>query len=297
MKRLYAMILAMGLAVGLLAGPAPAQGAAEGYSKMSVRAGLMTGNLNTRRPEEFSGGVEIELISEDGTKPNLPIKADVITFTWKEGRSTPVTIKMRGNVDINHPDAHIVSQRADWDLESGDIVFTGNPVLDSEDFQGLSADQIRINMETGAYELDNGVVQEMALQGAEHGAPVGGLPGLLAESDVTDWASLLNTIKAQSGEAGDNPGKQILAQLDEGTRNVLLNTSTEALMESRGLLLDRLNGVLRRPGMFKRSAWADTELSDDIEALLDIADQTPAQQVRQNRLLLHAAYPEMVKGL
>ena len=295
MKRLYALLLAS----SLLAAPAPAQGGTEGYARMSVNAGVMTGNINTKRLDKLSGGVAIELISDDGTKPNLPIKANEVTFTWKEGQTTPSTISMRGNVDISHPQAHITAQRADWNLESGDLVFTGNPVLDSEDFKNLKADEIRINMETGAYELRQGNVKEMPLQGAESGAGGGNgnIPGLLAESDITDWTAFLDTIKAESQAEGENPGKQILSRLGDEPRKMLTTMDTLALVGAKGQVVGQLNGVLKRPGMFKRSAWAGKTLSEEVEALIQIKEQTPEQQVRQNRLLLHAAYPDLVKGL
>jgi len=296
MKRLNALLLV----AGLLAGEALAQGGTEGYSKMSVIAGVMTGNINTKRLDKLSDGVQIELISEDGTKPNLPIKASTVTFTWIEGKSTPATISMRGSVDINHPQAHITAERADWNLESGELVFTGNPVLDSEDFKNLKADEIRINMETGAYQLRQGNVKEMPLQGAESGVSGGSgaaVPGMLSESDISDWTVFLDTLKAEAKAEGENPGKQIMSRLGEKPRGMLMGTDTAVLVGAKGQVLEQLNGVLRRSGMFKRSAWAGKTLSEEIEALLKIQEQTPEQQVRQNRLLLHAAYPDLVKGL
>lgn len=298
MKRLNALLFA-GI---LLALPALAQGGAGGYSKMSVKADSMTGNMNTGRPEKLSGGVEIELIALDSGRSNLPIRANTVTFSWRDGLPTPVAITMQGNVDINHPDAHIRSQRADWNMETGELVFTGDPVLESEEFDELRAGEIRINLETGDYELSNGVqVKEMPIQGDANGGGGGNggnnIPGLLTEGDITDWAAFLNTIKSQAAADGENPGKQLLSRLGDTPRNMLLNTDTEVLVGAKGQVLDQLNGVLKRPGMFNRSAWAGIALSEEIESLLLITNQTPEQQVRQNRLLLHAAYPDLVKGL
>lgn len=297
MKRYIAMLLV----AGLVALPALGQGGTQGYSRMSVNAGTWVGNINTKRLDKLSGGVAIVLLSDDASKPNLPIKASEITFTWKEGENTPETISMRGNVDITHPQAHITSQRADWNLASGDLVFTGNPVLDSEDFKNLVAKEIHINMDTGAYSLQGGNVEEMSLQGGDSDAGGGGasdnIPGLLTEADITDWAKFLDTIKAEAKAEGDNPGKQILGRLGEQPRKMLTTMDTSALVDAKPQVLGQLNGVLKRPGMFKRSAWAKATLSDEIESLLKIDRQTPEQQVRQNRLLLQAAYPDLVKGL
>lgn len=282
----------------LAAATAFAQGGADGYDVMSVKAGLMKGNFNTGQMDSLTGGAHIVLKASDGSKPDMPIKASAITFTWKEGQTTPALIKMEGNVDIRHPEAKITAQRADWDLESGDLVFTGNPVMDSPALKGLRAEKISINLNTGAYELVQGEVDEAPLEGMSNGgdAPI---PGELVEGDVTDWAGFINTIKAQSQAEGPNPGKQVLGQLDEQTRGLLQDVDTPALLENKAAILKKLNGVIRRPGMFDREAWESqgVTLSDEIEALLDIDPQTPEQQARQNRLLLDAAYPNLIKPL
>jgi hypothetical protein len=286
------------LALLLVTAPALAQGTTEGYDVMSLKAGLMKGNFNSGQMDSLTGGAHIVLKASDGSKPDMPIKANAITFTWKEGQSTPALIKMEGNVDIRHPEAKITAQRADWNLESGDLVFTGSPVMDSPQLKGLRAQKISINLNTGAFELVQGEADEAPIEsmGDEGGAPI---PGELAESDITDWAGLINTIKAQGQADGPNPGKQILAQLDDQTRGFLQSVDTPMLVERKGDILKKLNGVIRRPGMFNRAAWESQgiTLSDEIEALLDISPQTPEQQVRQNRLLLDAAYPNLITPL
>jgi len=296
MKQLFPCLMA----ILLLAPPAPAQGGAEGYDLMSVQAGKMVGNFNTGQMDSLTGGAFIVLKASDGSKPEMPIRAGAITFTWKEGQSTPSVIKMEGNVDIRHPDAKITAQRADWNLETGDLVFTGNPVMDSPALKGLRAQRISINLETGGYSIDQGEADGVPLQGMGSGGGNGAaIPGELAEADVTDWAGLINAIKAQGAAEGDNPGKQVLKQLDEQTRGLLQNVDTSVLLENKGVILKQLNGVIRRPGMFKRAAWESQgiALSEEVESLIAVSRQTPEQQVRQNRLLLHAAWPDMIAAL
>lgn len=282
----------------IVAVPTYAQGGAEGYDLMSVKAGLMKGNFNTGQMDSLTGGAFIVLKASDGTKPDMPIKANAISFTWKEGQTTPALIKMEGSVDIRHPDAKITAQRADWNLESGDLVFSGSPVMDSPALKGLRAEKISINLNTGAYELTQGEVDEAPLEGmsSENSAPI---PGELAESDILDWPGLIDTIKTQGKAEGDNPGKQVLKQLDEQTRGFLQSVETAALVERKSDILKKLNGVIRQPGMFKRAAWEGQgiALSEELEALIAIKEQTSEQQVRQNRLLLQAAWPTMIKAL
>lgn len=293
MKRLTAILLG----VALLAAPVFGQGGADGYSRMSVEAGLMKGNFNTGRQESLTGNVHIVLLSDDATKPSLPIRADTITFEYTGDSTMPAKIKMAGNVDIQHPQGQVKAQRADWDLETGDLIFTGNPVMDSENFKNLAAERIRINMKTGAYEVEQGSAASIPIQGNAGGGGDTPLPGELSDGDVTDFAGLIEAIKAQAKESGDNPGKQILGQLDPKVRALVEGQETAAIVGAQGDLLKQLNKVIRKPGMYKKSAWEGITLSDEVKALLSKPDQTPEEQARQNRLLLQAAYPGMVKPL
>lgn len=298
MKRITAILLG----AMLIASPAFTQGAAKGYSRMSVEAGLMKGNFTTGQLDSLTGGVRIELLSDDPANPSLPIRANTITFEWKEGSSMPAKIKMDGNVDIKHPQGKITAQHADWNLESGDLVFTGSPVMDSEKFKNLTAERILINMETGAFELQDGGVKAMALQAGDSATDGGGssgapMPGELGEADVTDFEGLINAIKAQAKAEGDNPGKQVMAQLNPTVRGMLESQETAVLVGAKADVIKQINSVIRKPGMYKRAAWEGIALSDDLKALLAKTTQTPEEQSRQNRLLLQAAYPATIKGL
>lgn len=297
MKRIAAYLLGATLATTA----AFAQSGADGYSRMSVEAGVMKGNFATGQLDSLTGGVRIELLSDDPANPSLPIRANTITFEWKEGAKMPSKIKMEGNVDIKHPQGKITAQRADWNLESGDLVFTGNPVMDSESFKNLSADRILINMETGAYELQQGSADSIPLQGGDGGGNGGGggapVAGELSEADVTDFEGLINTLKTQAKAPGDNPGKQVLAQLPAQVRGMLESQETAVLAGAKADVIKQINGVIRKPGMYKRAAWEGITLSDEVKALLAKDSQTAEEQARQNRLLLHAAYPTMIKGL
>jgi hypothetical protein len=287
----------------LIAMPVIAQGGADGYNAMSVKAGMMKGNIQTGKLDSLTGGVVIELLSEDASQPNLPIRANTITFEWTEGSSMPSKIKMDGNVDIKHPQGQIKAQHADWNLESGDLVFTGNPVMDSDTFKNLAAERILINMETGAFSLEQTSVDKMPLKGADGGGASSGggggapMPGDLTEADITDFEGLINTLKTQAKAEGDNPGKQILAKLNPTVRGMLESQETSVLVGAKADIIKQLNGVIRKPGMYKRAAWEGIALSEDLNALIAKKDQTPEEQSRQNRLLLHAAYPAMIKGL
>ena len=299
MRRISAFLLG----ATLIAAPALAQGGADGYNAMKVKAGMMKGNIQTGKLDSLTDGVVIELLSDDASQPNLPIRANTITFEWKEGSSMPAKIKMDGNVDIKHPQGQIKAQHADWNLESGDLVFTGNPVMDSDTFKNLAAERIMINMETGAFSLEQTSVDKMPLKGTDGGGASSGggggapLPGEMTEADVTDFEGLINALKSQAKESGDNPGKQVMAQLNATVRGMLESQETSVLVGAKADVIKQLNAVIRKPGMYKRAAWEGITLSEEVTALIAKKDQTPEEQARQNRLLLNAAYPAMIKGL
>lgn len=293
MKRFTAIFLGAAILAPLAFG----QGGADGYSRMSVEAGVMKGNFNTGRQESLSGGVHIVLISDDGSKPNLPIRANTITFEYSGDSTLPAKIKMEGKVDIQHPQGKVKAERADWNLETGDLVFTGNPVMDSDRFKNLAAGRILINMKTGAYEVQQGSADSIPIESDDSGSGDAPLPGELSEADVTDFTAFIDTIKAQAQEEGENPGKQILSRLDPKVQGLLQSQPTSVIVGAKADLLKQLNKVIRNPGMYKKSAWAGITLTDEISALLAIANQTPEEQARQNRLLLEAAYPTLIKGM
>lgn len=299
MRRISACLLG----AMLIATPAFTQGGADGYNSMSVKAGMMKGNIQTGKLDSLTGGVVIELLSDDAAQPSLPIRANTITFEWVEGSSMPSKIKMDGNVDIKHPQGQIKAQHADWNLESGDLVFTGSPVMDSDTFKNLAAERIMINMETGAFSLEQTSVDKMPLKGTDGGGASAGssggapMPGDLTEADVTDFEGLINSLKTQGKAEGDNPGKQILAKLNPTVRGMLESQETAVLVGAKADIITQLNSVIRKPGMYKRAAWEGIALSEELNALIAKKDQTPEEQSRQNRLLLHAAYPAMIKGL
>lgn len=300
MRRIAAFLLG----AMLIAAPVFAQGGADGYNSMSVKAGMMKGNIQTGKLASLTGGVFIELLSDDAAQPDLPIRANTITFEWKEGSSMPSKIKMDGNVDIKHPQGQIKAQHADWNLESGDLVFTGDPVMDSDTFKNLAAERIMINMETGAFSLEQTSVDKMPLKGTDGGGASSGgggggtpLPGELTEADVTDFEGLINALKSQAKDSGDNPGKQVMAQLNPTVRGMLESQETSVLVGAPKPTLS--SGSTRSsgsPACTSAPPGKVLALSEEVTALIAKKDQTPEEQARQNRLLLNAAYPAMIKG-
>lgn len=290
MKNTTACLL-IALACGL--GAAQDTGGLGGYSSMEIDAGRMKGNFATGAIDEMTGGVKIRLLSDNpGMKP-LPIKAQTMKFTWKEGESTPATILMEGGVEVNHPDASITADKADWDFNTGDLVFTGNPVVNNDRIKGLRGERMRLNLKNDTFEVDRVRADQVPLQGMDGGAAKGGAQAV-AMADVKDWAGLIAALRSEGAAAGENPGKQVLSLVSEKNRQMLMTLDTAVLLDNKDDLLKVLDTAVKSPKLYKEAAWAGKTLPEEAQKLIAAETRTAVEQARLNRLLLHAAYPALV---
>lgn len=278
--------------------PAADSGMGEYTAFRMERVGRMTASFGDAVGiQEMSGGVSIVLISDDPSVQSLPMKAQTMRFRYADGGGRPQIIIMEGSVDIKHPQANVTSERAEWNFESGDLVFTGNPVMNMPGVKDLRGSKITINLKNRTLDVTDMTASEVdpnATGGGATGVPSD--PSMLADADVSDWAGFLEALKAQALSDAPSPGRQIYSRLDARLQEPLRTLSTEALLAQKGTLIRELNRVLSRPGMFNREAWAGTTLTGEAEALLAKGGLTPAEQFRQNRLLLEAAYPQFIRA-
>lgn len=273
---------------------APAQGSGmSGYSSMEIDAGHMKGNFATGAIDEMSDGVKIRLLSDDPDKKPLPIKAQTMKFTWKEGQSTPSTIVMDRNVEVNHPDAQITAGHAEWNFDSGEVVFTGDPVVNNEKIKGLRGEKMMLNVKTNNFEVTRVRADQVPLQGME--GPGGkGDPSLLREGDVKDWAALIGLLRTEAKAEGVTPGKQIVSQISADNQKLLMSVDTAVLLQRKGDIVKLVNSVLKSPKLFNAAAWQGRTLGEEAQKLIAAEKRSPEEQTRLNRLLLGAAYPELV---
>jgi hypothetical protein len=274
---------------------APAQGSGmSGYSSMEIDAGHMKGNFATGAIDEMTEGVKIRLLSEDPEKKPLPIKAQTMKFTWKEGQSTPSTIVMDKNVEVNHPDAQITAGHAEWNFDSGEVVFTGDPVVNNDKIKGLRGEKMMLNVKTNNFEVTRVRADQVPLQGMDGGAGGKGDPSLLREGDVKDWAALINALRAEANAGDAAPGKQIVSQISADNRKLLMSVDTAVLLQRKGDIVKLVNSVLKSPKLYSEAAWKGRALSEEAQKLSAAEKRGPEEQTRLNRLLLVAAYPELV---
>lgn len=261
-----------------------------GYSKMKIeQAGAILGNFNGAI-EEMSGGVRIVLLSEDPAKGNLPIAANTITFEWAEGGGQPRLIILSGDVRIQHPEADITAGRAEWNFETGELVFTGNPKMNSPRAQNMQGEKMVLNMETGTFAVTGGVrIPEIDL-GSMGGGAAGGGGGALSDGEVSDWAGLVNALKQGGGPAG-----HITGLIDPENRKMLMDTPTELVVENRSRLLKQLNALLAQPDFYNAAAWSGVSVPEEAAATLAAADAEPAARTAANEAAFKAAFAPFVQ--
>ena len=231
-----------------------------GYNKMKIdHAGQITGNLSGAI-EEMSGGVRIVLLSDDEAKGNLPIAADKITFAWGEG-SQPKSIILTGNVRIQHPDADVTAEKAEWDFGSGQLVFTGNPIMNSPRAQNMKGDKMTFNMQKGTFAVTGVSISELPLN------EMGGLGG-----------------------AGGGPASHITGMIDPENRKRLMETPTELVVENNRMLIKQINALMQAPAFYNAEAWSGITLPEGVAEKLASRDLEAAERVEVNKTAFKAAF-------
>lgn len=294
MRRILLALALLGLAD---LSPAQEGGGLGGYSAMQIeRVGRFRGSFaGTVGIREMADGVRITLISDDPALQPLPIRANVMRFNWPEGADTPTAITMEGNVEVQHPQASVKADRAEWDFEKGELVFTGNPIMNSDTVKGLRGNKMVINFKENYFDVMDMQAESVPLR-REGGAVATAAadPSLLTQDDVKDWTGLITVLKGQAREETPSPGRQIASKLDPDIQRALVNATVDGLVAEKATLLKQLNKVIEKPGLYEEAAFSGIELSEEAKSLLPEANLDRSKQIRLNRLLLQAAYPEFI---
>lgn len=272
---------------------APADTGMGGYERMEIEyVGLMDGTLDGRI-NKMAGGVKIKLIAGKPNMKDLPIRAKTMTFTYKDDGTKPSRIVLEGNVEIDHPQASVRAEKADWDMEKGELVFTGDPVMRSDRVKEMRGSKMILNFETNAFQVTDVRIPEFDTKQAGP-ASGGSAPPALSEGDVTDWTGFIGALKAAASSETASPGKQLAARGGEQMQGALKTMAVDEILKNKELVLKAINGVLKKSGFYSKAAWADVPLNDEVKGLLAKGKLDAAEQVRQNFLLLQAAFPNFI---
>ncbi|HOD95345.1 MAG TPA: hypothetical protein PLQ42_07470 [Candidatus Hydrogenedentes bacterium] len=271
--------------------PVLAQTSMGGYSSMEIEAGRMKGNFATGSIDEMTGGVRLKLLSEDPATKPLPVAAGSMKFTWGEGKTTPATIVMEKDVKVDHPQASITAQRAEWNFETGDLVFSGNPVVNSEQLKGLRGEKMLLNLKNNTFEVLQVRADEVPLKASEGAAAASAPSQNLTAREIKNWSALIDAIKKDAGQDRPSAGKQIMKHLNAQNQQLLVKMDTALLVERKEDLLRLINSVLAQPGFYSADAWQGITLPDAVKESLVKEDLSKEDRVAVNKTLLKAAYP------
>jgi hypothetical protein len=292
MKR-FTVIAALALAI-----TAQAQNPQDfgGYTSMRIDfVGFMQGDYQTGALEKFTDGVKITLLSDDPNQKPVPISANTMTFQYAEGQTMPSMITMEGSVQIDHPQASIKAGRAEWNFDSGDLVFTGSPIMKSDRFKEMRGEKMRMNFKTGAFEVSQAKIDQVDLnQTGTGGSGAPSDPNLLTEGDVTDWPGFIQTLKTQSAASAPSPGKMLVGLLPGTLREAVQSMSVEAILSQKGKVVEELNKIMQSQNLYDATTFEGVTLDEEANTLLAKADRSDEERIRLNRLLLQAAYPGMI---
>lgn len=265
-----------------------------GYTSLRLdEAGLFVGGFDGTI-DRLGDGVKITLLSDDpGLKP-LPISAREMKFSWSKeaAGNKPSKILLEGKVAIDHPQATVRAEKADWDLEGGMLIFTGAPVITTEQVpQGIEGQKVILNFKLDKFEVHGGRAKSIPLQSAM-GAGAASDPNLLREQDIKDWPKFLESIRTQAAAEKPSPGKQVVMLLDAKVQKLLTNTAVETLLTDKATILKQINKVIGNPKLYSEPAWTGITLNSVTRDMLSQGAQAPV--TRLNRSLLSAAFPGIV---
>ncbi len=116
----------------------------------------------------------------------------------------------------------------------------------------------------------------------------------LKTNDVVDWGGLMAAFRDGSGSDSSTPLGKFGSALTPELRNDLVKAPSDPA--TRSALLDELNLVMERRGLYDEGLWRDSGLNGESHAMLakGLDNLSDRQLVRFNRLLFEAAAPDLV---
>ena len=258
-------------------------------------------NIETGALESITGGFDITVLSEKAGEGEVRLRGSSMQASGQsaDGKG-PEQIILEGDVVIDHPKANITAEKAEWNFAKNSLVFTGNPILNTDQVKGWRASRMELNMETGVFTSTDSQAAEVMMQRGEGSgeAASGGATAVLAVADVKDWPGLLTKIKAQGQAAEASPGKQLLSLLDAKTREFFgaLATDKAPGEKLQAQIVARLNSVLNSPRFYNADAWNGITLPAEAQELVkkDLSSLSKPNLLKLNRMLLVAAYPNEI---
>lgn len=118
-------------------------------------------------------GVHIKVIAE-ASEDDLDVQAETVEFSYHDDEDKiPEVIVFEGNVRFAHQSGTVRAEKATVDLQTNEVLFTGNVTADLSQIHGVEVEYIRMNLDTGDVVAGPGKVREIRLR-SEDNAPDSG---------------------------------------------------------------------------------------------------------------------------
>ena len=260
--------------------------------RFSVLKGSLSGEVKIHRITDM---LELRFMTEDEER-FISMSADLAEFSYAEDSEEPYPslIRLTGNVSVDNGEGQVTSQQAVVDFDAGLATFTGSPKMDTERIQGMKAEEISLNLETGDFKILKGSIAKLVFQKPEE---VHAWDSLLFKDEDMRWPEFLPRLQADARAPEMNPGKHLVQLLGKDMERAFVQADIDSLISQKATLLERINDLLVLPEFYSAALWQGRTLSAGATALIrrGTTGLSDLERVWLNRSLLAAAYPNRVK--
>lgn len=150
--------------------PAEEQAGKPAYEGLRLeKFGGMEGNLDGF-VHRLSKGVHMKVVKlmDEASEDDLDIQAETVEFSYRDDKDKiPDVIVFDGKVRFEHSSGTVRAESATVDLQTNEVLFTGNVTADSPRIHGAEWEWIRMNLDTGDFVAGSGKIREIDLRGED----------------------------------------------------------------------------------------------------------------------------------
>lgn len=150
--------------------PAEEQAVKTVYERLEIAFGEVELNLDGF-VHRFSKGVHMKFMKlfDEASEDDLDVQAETVEFTYiDEEDKIPDVIVFEGNVQFAHQSGTVHSEKATVDMQTKEVLFTGNITYDLSLLRGGETEWIRMNLDTGKVKAGPGKVREFDLRSKDN---------------------------------------------------------------------------------------------------------------------------------
>ncbi len=160
--------------------PEEEQAGKTGYERLTLeKFGGMEGNLDGFI-HRLSDGVHMKFMKlfDEASQDDLDVQAKTLELTYiDEEDKIPDVIVFEGSVRFVHQSGTVRAEKATVDMQTKEVLFTGNITYDLPPVRGGETEWIRMNLDTGEVKAGPGKVREFDLRSGDNAPGSGNSAG------------------------------------------------------------------------------------------------------------------------